>query len=412
VSRIILNQQFLRTDLCGGAGTYAEQLVGYLNAEAAALAAEQLTVRVENAPDLSAPPEPAAGWKQRLCHFAIPPGLLPPARRLYRRLRPRPGAEAPLATPASLRAGLPWRVDEPCILHELTAYGSHAAIGDACTRPNVRICAMFHDLQDFFYPEFFSPELLTHRRQHYWFYKQYAALLFANSEFTKKTMVDLLGIEPERIVVTPLAGDDITILPPGSATEAKARGYGRYLIYPAKPWPHKNHPHLIRAVGQAQAEMRAAGLRLLLTGGVSAADRRGLEDACRAAGVEDLVEICGYLPRDLLQALLRHAELMIFPSLFEGFGMPVLEAMQLGCPVACSNTTSLPEVAGDAALLFDPEDVTAIARVIVDLAQGRIDGAALRDKGRRNIRRFTWDRTCRETLDGYRRLLTLPAAAN
>jgi alpha-1,3-rhamnosyl/mannosyltransferase len=95
---------------------------------------------------------------------------------------------------------------------------------------------------------------------------------------------------------------------------------------------------------------------------------------------------------------------MVFPSLFEGFGMPVLEAQTVGCPVACSNTTSLPEVAGDSALLFDPDDPVALAQIIADVAEGRIDREALRVRGLANVRRFTWDATFHATLDGYRRM--------
>jgi len=143
---------------------------------------------------------------------------------------------------------------------------------------------------------------------------------------------------------------------------------------------------------------------------MSEVERSTLLSIAEAAGIADLVTFCGFQPRATLQALLRNAELMMFPSLFEGFGMPVLEAQALGCPVAFSRTTSLPEVAGDAALFFDPTDTTAMAQVIADAAAGRIDRDGLRARGKANVLRFTWDATARATLGGYRRML-VPTAA-
>lgn len=417
--RLIVNQQHLRTEWSGGAGTYAEELVGRLDRDARPGAGSPLgphDLHVLHRPEEwdRPPPPPDAPSSVRARHFVarwmLPPGFHTVARDVYRWARtPRQPAAAPVpAEPILPPAAPPWDTDIPCVFHELTSYETHNLIGHICAHPNLRLCVTFLDLQDFFYPEFFPPEVISARRRNYAFYQQHAALFFSISEFTKKTMVELLGIDPERIIVTPLAGDTIAAPDPRSEAEAEAdaaaKAYGRYLIYPAKPWWHKNHATLISALGTVAATAREAGLRLLLTSGMSEPERAALMNHARSVGAEDLVEILGFCPNIRLRALLRNAEMMIFPSLFEGFGMPVLEAQAVGCPVACSDAASLPEIANDAALMFDPREAASIARVIADVALRRVDREGLKEKGFRNIRRFTWDATYRATVDGYERL--------
>jgi glycosyltransferase involved in cell wall biosynthesis len=106
-----------------------------------------------------------------------------------------------------------------------------------------------------------------------------------------------------------------------------------------------------------------------------------------------------------LEGLWEAADAFVFPSLYEGFGLPVLEAMERGVPVACSNTSSLPEVAGDAALLFDPHDEAAIASAVERLLDDPDQAGRLRAHGRQRARLFTWQRTARLTLQTYARVL-------
>ena len=160
------------------------------------------------------------------------------------------------------------------------------------------------------------------------------------------------------------------------------------LLYPARPWPHKNHARLFEAFARLRA--RRPNLRLVLTG-------EGEYGALPAG-----VEARGRVSRDELVRLYQGAAALVFPSLYEGFGMPVLEAMACGCPVACSNVTSLPEVAGDAARLFDPRDVgrhrcRARGRARRCGSRGSRAGSSAR-------RRFTWDACARAHDDVYREL--------
>ncbi len=135
-------------------------------------------------------------------------------------------------------------------------------------------------------------------------------------------------------------------------------------------------------------------------------------NAIRSLLVEDLnladsVCFLGPATNADLPALYAGAELFVFPSLYEGFGLPVLEAMACGTPVACSNTSSLPEVAGDAALLFDPTDVAAMAMAMQQLLGDHAQRRELSEKGRVQATRFTWERTALETLRAYENALRI-----
>jgi hypothetical protein len=147
---------------------------------------------------------------------------------------------------------------------------------------------------------------------------------------------------------------------------------GRYLIYPANFWEHKNHKMLLVAFSMYVRRNPAVGLKLVLTGAPGAQQNR-IEEAVRKMGLEDSVRFLGFLPDAQFSALLQCCLALIFPSLFEGFGLPTLEAMDRGKPVLCSNVTSLPEVVGEAAIFFDPrkpkEIVNAIEVIVTDASR-------------------------------------------
>jgi glycosyltransferase involved in cell wall biosynthesis len=119
---------------------------------------------------------------------------------------------------------------------------------------------------------------------------------------------------------------------------------------------------------------------------------------------DSAVRFTGYLQEDTLHAILREAQMLIFPSIYEGFGLPVLEAMDIGIPVACSNMASLPEVAGEAAIFFDPFSIDDMAQKIGQIALDSTLQEALRKKGFGNVKRFSWDKTACETLKAYKKV--------
>jgi len=292
------------------------------------------------------------------------------------------------------------------VLHELTNYTSCGELARICISPKNRLLVSFLDIQDYFYPENFTDQSLTLRRLHYSFYKDRGDLFLAISDFTKKTMIEKLGIDGSKIIVTHLAADDYQKVRPSPDAILWAQAFGRYLIYPAKAWLHKNHAFLFRVMAHRRDELKKAGIRLLLTGGFNRADEQLFGELIKQSDIQDLVQVLGFQTSDRLNALLSKAEFLIFPSLFEGFGMPVLEAMSLGCPVMSSSSASLPEIGGDAAIYFDPTNEESLIALLDDMIKGNIDKQSYIEKGFLNCKRFSWETTYRKTIMAYRELLS------
>lgn len=230
-----------------------------------------------------------------------------------------------------------------------------------------------HDVQHLDLPELFSRAELAYRRHFYEGAARSADLVITISEFTKRRMVELLGISAERIRVAHLGVDTDAYLPNHGDRED-------FVLYPARGWKHKNHPRLISAMQSVRAVH--PGMRLVLTGG-------GLD----ALGeLPDWVERKGLVEIEELHDLYRRAAVLAFPSLYEGFGLPPLEAMASGCPVAASDAGSIPEVCGDAAVLFDAQDPESIAQGILSAISASSD---LSRRGLEQARHFTWER-CRD----------------
>ena len=187
------------------------------------------------------------------------------------------------------------------------------------------------------------------------------------SEHAARTLVERLGVPEERVRPIHL-GIDHELFRPG--VEARAE----MLLYPAREWPHKNHAGLFEAF--ALLREKRPDLQLLLT--------------AYDGPVPDGVRSLGRVSPEELAGLYRTAAALVFPSLYEGFGQPPLEAMASGCPVACSNVASLPEVVGDAARLFDPtstEELVAAVEEVLD------DPEPWRARGLERAAGFTWERT-------------------
>jgi glycosyltransferase involved in cell wall biosynthesis len=165
--------------------------------------------------------------------------------------------------------------------------------------------------------------------------------------------------------------------------------------------PHKNLPRLLAALAAIPAERRPA----LVVPGYPTPHEVELRADCERLGLRDDVRLPGWISGPELEGLYALAGAFVFPSLNEGFGLPVLEAMRRGVPVACSNATSLPEVAGDAALLFDPLDVGAITAAIERVLGDPAEADRLRAAGRARAALFTWDATARATAASYDRAM-------
>ncbi len=229
-----------------------------------------------------------------------------------------------------------------------------------------------------------------------------ARRVIAISQATKDDLVRHYGADPARVSVVHhgLSPDFRPVEDPGAIAAARARHglAGPYLLYVGTVQPRKNLERLIEAFALALGEAsELPDLTLAIAG------RRGwlteaIERRARELGIEGRVRFLGYLPDEELPALLSGATAFVFPSLYEGFGMPVLEAMACGAPVLTANSSSLPEVAGDAALLVDPRDTHAIAAGLRRLVQDEALRAELRARGLAHAAGFTWERCARETL--------------
>ncbi|MDX6644512.1 MAG: hypothetical protein QOK40_239 [Miltoncostaeaceae bacterium] len=232
-----------------------------------------------------------------------------------------------------------------------------------------------------------------------------AERIIADSRATADDIVERYAVNPRRLRVVQLGpGRSPVSLPPGEAARLRARAgvAAPYLLSVATSQPHKNLGALIAAL--ALARQREPGLRLVLVGAAGTGDR-ALREAVAASGLGPAVTLAGRVDDPTLDALYEGALLFVYPSLQEGFGLPLLEAMQRGVPVLSSSAASLPEVGGDAVAYVDAARPVAIADALVALARDPDRRASMVAAGRRRLGEFSWDRAARETLAVYRELL-------
>ena len=238
-----------------------------------------------------------------------------------------------------------------------------------------------HDLQHLDHPALFSrAERLWRARTHERSARNADAVIVP-SQFVRRRAIELLGLPPERVHAIPWGVDHDRFRPGDDEREP-------FLLYPARPWPHKNHERLLEAFALLREERPE--LRLVLTGA-------GHEGRPVPAGVE----VRGLVSLDELASLYRRAACLVFPSLYEGFGQPPLEAMASAAPVAASNIPAIAEVAGEAAALFDPSDPEDIAGVVSGVLDSPERFAAA---GPERARTFTWAETARKHEAVYRGL--------
>lgn len=225
------------------------------------------------------------------------------------------------------------------------------------------------DLQHEVLPALFSRPERAYRRLVYGWSVRKSELVITISQHTADSVVERLGVSGERVRPIHLGLDHDRFRPGDTPRE-------EFLLYPALGWAHKNHARLFDAF--AALRTRHPGLELVLTG--------------YSGPAPEGVRVLGRVPADELAELYRTAAALVFPSLYEGFGQPPLEAMACGCPVASSNAASLPEVCGDAARLFDPTSVEEMVEAVEDVLASPEQWRA---KGFARAADFTWEKTAR-----------------
>jgi len=262
-----------------------------------------------------------------------------------------------------------------------------------------------HDLQHLHFPEFFKPDTLAWRQAVYPAGCRLAQTVVVESRWVKDDVVKHCGVDAEKVQVIPLAPPTQAYAVPSPDGVVRVRdAYGveePFALYPAMTWPHKNHLKLLEALALIR-DRHQLRVRLVCTGHQNdfwpQIQRRLVE-----LRLQDQVKFLGMVPAEDLRALYRLAQFVVIPTLFEAASEPIYEAWHDGTPVACSNVTSLPEQAGDAALLFDPLSVESIAAGVGEMATNPERRKSLRKRGERRLKDFTWERTARAYRAVYRR---------
>lgn len=265
----------------------------------------------------------------------------------------------------------------------------------------------FHDMQHEFFPEHFSSYALNARRKLWQPSAEQATRIIAISEHARAGLIERYGIDPGKIdvVYNGYNPQFRVINHPDMAKEVRSRhGLNNpFLFYPAATWPHKNHKTLLQAFKILKQNCNFDG-QLVLSGIAMQANNDVLEEVGRLHLNDDVI-VLGYLPYDDLPYLYNLARLLVFPSLHEGFGIPLVEAMACGCPVTCSNVASFPEVTGDAALTFDPDSAEDMAEKIWILWSNDSLRLDLKTKGLDRVGLFSCENMARQTMDVYKKAI-------
>jgi len=287
----------------------------------------------------------------------------------------------------------------PRILRHLRADLYHSPYYLMPYRPGVPTVVTVYDLIPLLFPQHVPPAARLLFRWMTALALRTASQVIVISQATCRDLLTFYHLPPQKVTVIPLAADPAFHPQSPAEVERVRRKYAlpeSYLLYLGINKPHKNLGRLVEALSLVPRP-----LSLIIAG---AWDPRYLEPRQRAEalGLENAVRFLGPVPEADLPALYSGATLFVFPSLYEGFGLPVLEAMACGRPVVCSNTSSLPEIVDEAALTFDPLDVTEMAAKIEKALGNESLREEMKEKSLQQAAKFSWERTARETLEIYR----------
>ena len=281
----------------------------------------------------------------------------------------------------------------------------HATFVPAPMSPKPYVFTM-HDVSPFTRPEFYPK---TIRMRLNWLVKKglrTARLILCISEDCRQTTAELFGVSLDRMVVVHHGVNPK--LSPAPQPEILERHYGirgKYVLYVGKLEARKNIVRLIEAFSRLISETDFGGN--LVLAGRRFWDLDGIDETVARCGLADRVQELGYVPDEHLSALYSGAELFVLPSLWEGFGLPVLEAMACGTPVVTSAVSSIPEVAGDAAAFVDPHSVDSIAEGMGKVMTCPRVARSMSERGIKRASEFTWAKTAKETLAAYRQALAM-----
>jgi len=299
------------------------------------------------------------------------------------------------------RVRIPWeQVVAPLLVRQSGADLFHGTLNVAPLLCPVPTVITIHDLAFIRFPRTFRAHNRTYLDLATRTSARRAARILTVSEHTRREVIGLLGVPPERVVVTYDAARAHFQPPDPAALEAFRVRRGlpeHYLLYVGTLEPRKNLTTLLDAYSQVA---RVSQVPLLVGGGKGWLYRPVFE-RLEALGLRDRVHFVGYLEEEELPLWYAAATVFVFPSLYEGFGMPPLEAMACGTPVVTSDRSSLPEVVGEAGVMVSPTDADALAAALLQVLRDADLRADLRERGLRQARQFSWRTTAERTLAAY-----------
>ncbi len=328
-----------------------------------------------------APPSRLAGWKTRLRE-------IPLLAWIWRKARPA-AARLPASDGTAERLGCD-------LIHFPSQFGYTTAL-PSIYQP--------WDLQHRHFPEFFSPRDYHLRETLYRGFCERARFVCVQTEWTKQDVVTEYGVDPAKVVVIRW-GTAFEAYAPPSAEERESVRHElalppSFFLYPAVCWPHKNHAIILRAL--ALLRERTGRTHHVIFTGAPTEHQAEVDALMRELKLEDAVRFLGFTSSRHIQVLFHLATALVFPSRFEGLGLPVLEAFRMDLPVISSDATVLPEVTAGAAILFDPDAPEELARGM----QALLDSPELRDalaaQGREVLKSYSIDETARQFFDLYQR---------
>ena len=267
-----------------------------------------------------------------------------------------------------------------------------------------------HDLQHLHFPQFFTPLTIAWRETVYPAGCHFAHTVAAASQWVKQDIVEQYHVNPNKVQVIPMAPLTQAYPEPTPGSLANVREKYKlnslFTLYPSMTWEHKNHIRLLEAIALLR---QRDGLKInLVCTGHKNNFWPHIEERLLELNLQDQVKFLGLVPPQDLRALYRLAQFVVIPTLFEAASGPLFEAWQENVPVACSTVTSLPVQAGDAALLFNPLSVDAIAEAVAQMATKPELREGLKQRGTRRLQDFSWERTAKAYRAVYRRAAGYP----
>lgn len=345
-------------------------------------------------------PEPvkkpvAAPQKKSLLRSILTPIARPLIRNLRKEILPPPPPK-PLWPEVPVSDGF-WESLGCNVIH--FPYQDHAV----CALPTIYNP---HDVQHLHFPQYFSPREIAWRETIYPAGCHFANTIVVASDWIKQDIIKQYSVHSEKVQVIPWAPPTQVFEAPDneeiSAVREKYHLDTPFAFYPAMTWEHKNHIRLIQAYQKARSET-GADLQIICTGKQHDPHWSRIKNILEKEGLTDDIRFIGLVPEKDLRCIYKLALFVIVPTLFEAASGPVFEAWHEGTPVACSNVTSLPEQAADAALLFDPLSVDAISDVLVRMTNEQSLREDLMLKGQRRLQDFSWEQTAKAYRAVYRR---------